>query len=166
MVDAATPDRRPVPRRQPTRPAGPDPRSDRPRPPASLGALGPRRIALLAACLALAVASGLAITAPEPAEAFCDNGTPYTFFSSFALEEPVSGTCNWDGVYRGISRDIRTDGSCVWVQFADTNGTNNYGWACTTSGTLFTYWDPTPSAAFERLCKNGTCSVWWGSTGY
>lgn len=167
MVDAATPDRRPVLRRPTTRSAGPRTRRRRSGPPASPATLGPRRIAVLAACLALALTSGLAITAPEPAEAFCEGfGKPYSFMEIFAQEDPVWGTCDGDGIYRGISRDMRTDGSCVWVQLADTHGTNNYGWACTTSGTQFTYWDPTPSAAYERLCYSGRCSVWWGTWGY
>jgi hypothetical protein len=123
---------------------------------------------MVAMAVALAAAAiGLSFAAHD-ASAYCRGG-PAVWGESWGEEFIVSGsgTCDDDGFYRGLIRDILTDGSCIWVQYRDGAYFGTQGQACTTSFVEITFQDQTGDQRAQfRLCRRQGCGEWVAAEGY
>lgn len=80
--------------------------------------------------------------APAVAHAWCWGDFASTSNVGFAAED-ARESCNDNGVYYGRIRDIREDGSCVYVRFRDGSYSGIQGVSCDSAGYNYAFWDQT-----------------------
>jgi hypothetical protein len=123
----------------------------------------------------LASTTAVLLMSTQPASARCHptpavisagavSGVPY---SSWGLEDYVTGTCDGDYTYHGRLYDEKTDGSCVWVEYADMDYTGLQAQSCDAAGVEYWYFDTRGNnAAYMRVCRNQGCDGWLATFGY
>lgn len=134
-----------------------------------------------AASIILTGALSLGIAHADVAGAYCGTADEYglTLNVGWGLEsnygDPQCGNSGWaypyglDGHYRGLVADIATDGSCVYVRYADGwpiiyNAIQGY--SCYL-GSVYDFYDQDGTTfALFRLEYNWGTSAWYWNSGY
>jgi hypothetical protein len=132
--------------------------------------------AFAVAAVVMAGTAAVTVIAAPVASAHCENDREMQYLPQpgpFAREASVwifSGeppTCDGDYYYRGWLDDELTDGSCVWVQYADQDLYATMATSCDRDGIGYTYSDYRGNnATYLRICRNQGCSGWIASFGY
>ena len=96
------------------------------------------------------------------AGAYCSNGNAIGVGTNWGIETSSASTCDGDNFYIGTIKDIKTDGSCVWV-----NHNPNVQWqvsqsSCNATGISYAYSDSN-SYVTARLCRTGGCTAYWAN---
>ncbi len=137
-----------------------------------------KRSIAIAVVFLITQATGLTL-ATQPAGALCTlyDEFGYSVDTGWGREEPYgSPQCGPDGYaypygnnghYRGIVKDILTDGSCVSVRYSDGSYYRIQATSCDAAGYIHSFYDQTGNySAYARLERNQGVSGWYYSNGY
>jgi hypothetical protein len=106
--------------------------------------------------------------AAKPAAALCIGGSAATIWDpTIGAENPRTGTCDNDHIYRGAIRDTNSNGSCAYVDIFDTGVSYTpFAYSCTPNDAYFTFTDSF-GYTFEsqiRICNYWGCgAMFWNS---
>lgn len=123
-----------------------------------------------------AAAAGLLITlvtAGSPAEAAC-KGSDHTIVTTktggvpVAQERAVWGTCDGDGIYNGLIRDMREDGYAARIRYRDGSFNAIVAYASTGAWEDYRFYDQTGnnSAGYQLYANPAQRPDWRTSRGY
>jgi hypothetical protein len=130
---------------------------------------------LLAAFALMAGATVAVGLTPSPASAYCIGGYNEWYYAggvagNWGLESDADegpNTCDGDYYYHGEIADTFTDGSCVWVEYADFDFQGRVATSCDDFGADYAYVDGRGNnAAYIRVCRNQGCDGWVANYGY